>query len=488
MTGPGRPALAWPVVTIEPAQASSREPVAYTDGDAMLSLPDFEPSLRASLASLRGWIVGPKVSAEEAEAFAAYTRELTARLWPGLGLVLGLGTLAWWPTDRLVYAESATIRDAFADFRVRIFVLDVGLAVTLPRLAFARRHAHVAAWLAGLSNYLLAGWFLAEAGEGTVVWFDYAFMTPIFSVLLLVPLRARIGMATSFTAGILGTWIAHPLTRLDAPGATAAISYLVFTTCMAIFIGHLLYVQVQRSFHLGRRVELQRVDLANLAARLEERVQEQTEVIRELSARAAEVRAEQRLELARELHDGLGQELTSMRLLVDLGIRLHNERAVLDSFTSLAQQIHRIQASLRQVLVSLSPQPMEDGSLVESLAVLVGELERRSGLECRFVHRHVADGLAPAVSLALFRIAQEGLTNALRHARARRLELRLELCGDEIVLEVHDDGRGIDPAEIGRGFGTRGIQERASALGGRATWTVDHGTHLLVTLPLRKDP
>lgn len=368
------------------------------------------------------------------------------------------------------------------------FVLDVGLAVTLPRLAFARRHAHVAAWLAGLSNYLLAGWFLAEAGEGTVVWFDYAFMTPIFSVLLLVPLRARIGMATSFTAGIIGTWIAHPLTRLDAPGATAAISYLVFTTCMAIFIGHLLYVQVQRSFHLGRRVELQRVDLANLAARLEERVQEQTEVIRDLSARAAEVRAEQRLELARELHDGLGQELTSMRLFVDLGIRLHNDRAVLDSFTSLAQQIHRIQGSLRQVLVSLSPQPMEDGSLVESLAVLVGELERRSGLECRFVHRHVADGLAPSVSLALFRIAQEGLTNALRHARARRLELRLELRGEEIALEVHDDGRGIDPAEIGRGYGTRGIQERASALGGRATWTVDHGTQLLVTLPLRKDP
>lgn len=120
--------------------------------------------------------------------------------------------------------------------------------------------------------------------------------------------------------------------------------------------------------------------------------------------------------------------------------------------------------------------------------MLVGELERRSGLECRFVHRHVADGLAPSVSLALFRIAQEGLTNALRHARARRLELRLELRGEEIALEVHDDGRGIDPAEIGRGYGTRGIQERASALGGRATWTVDHGTQLLVTLPLRKDP
>lgn len=450
----------------------------------MVDRPDLEPSLPASL---RAWRVGPTVSAEEAAAFAEYTRELTIRLWPGLGLVLGVATFAWWPIDHLVYPESAASRDAFADFRLRIFVLDVGFALALPRLALARRHAQTAAWLAGLLNFLLAGWFLAEAGEGAVLWFFYAFMTPIFSVLLLVPLRARIWMATSFTAGLIGAWIAHPLTRLDAPGATAGISYLVFTTGMAIFIGHLLHVQVQHSFHLGRRVERQRVDLARLAARLEERVEEQTEVIRALSGRAQEARAEQRLEISRELHDGLGQELTSMRLLVDLGSRLHGDRTALDSFTSLAQQIDRIQGSLRQVLVSLSPQPLEDGSLVESLAVLVGELGRRSGLECRFVHGHITDGVSSAVSLALFRIAQEGLTNALRHARARRLELRLDRRGDEITLEVHDDGRGIDPAEVGRGFGTRGIDERASALGGRATWTVDHGTHLIVTLPLR-DP
>ncbi|MEZ4450540.1 MAG: sensor histidine kinase [Nannocystaceae bacterium] len=454
----------------------------------MIDRSALDPSLRASFASLRGWLIAPAVHAEEAAAFAEYTRELTARFWPGLGLVLGVAALAWWPIDGLVYAESQGIRETFAEFRLRIFVLDVGFALVLPRVAFARRHAHAAAWLAGLANLLLAGWFIAAAGEGAVMWLYYAFMTPVFSVLLLVPLRARIAVATSFTAAIFGAWLAHPLARLDAPGATAGVSYLIFTTGLAVFIGHLLYVQVQRSFHLGRRVERQRVDLASLATRLEERVDEQTEVIRDLSARAQEVRAEQRLEFARELHDGLGQELTSMRLLVDLGIRIHTDREVLDSFTSLADQIHRIQGSLRQVLVSLSPQPLEDGSLVESLAVLVGELERRSGLECRFVHRHIADPLPPAQSLALFRIAQEGLTNALRHARARRLELRLELRGDEITLEVHDDGQGIDAAAIGRGFGTRGIQDRASALGGRATWTVDGGTHLRVTLPLRRDP
>lgn len=487
MKAPRRPAPTGPRA-LAPRRSSSRGPITYNDGAAMVLRLDLEPSLRTSIASMRGWLVGPTVDAEEAAAFAAYTRELTARLWPGLGLALGVAVVAWWPVDALVYPESAVSRAAFADFRLRLFVLDVGFALALPRVAFARRHAHAAAWLACLSNFLLAGWFLAEAGEGAVLWFFYAFMTPIFSVLLMVPLWARVGAATSFTATMVGAWIAHPLTRLDAPGATAGISYLVFTTAMAIFIGHLLHVQVQRAFHLRLRVERQRVDLAQLAARLEERVEAQTEVIRDLSARAQALRAEQRLEIARELHDGLGQELTSMRLLVDLGIRLHGEHPARDAFASLADQIHRIQGSLRQVLVSLSPQPLEHGSLVESLAVLVGELERRSGVECRFFHQHVAEALSPALSLALFRVAQEGLTNALRHARARRIELRLARRGDEIALEVHDDGQGLDPAAIGRGFGTRGIQERASALGGRATWTVERGTHLLVTLPLRRDP
>lgn len=449
------------------------------------SRPD--PPSWSSLASFRDWLIGPSVTAEEEAAFDAYTRELTIRFWPGLGLLLAAAALLWWPIDGLVYPEESRIRAAFADFRVRIAVLDVTFALVLPRLAFTRRHAHLVATSAALANLAFAGWFLAGAGEGSVEWFHFAFMTPVYSVLLLVPLRARVWVTIAFSAVIVGAWLAHPLSSVATPGIGAGISYLVFLTGLGIFIGHLLYVQVQRSFHLGRRVEHQRLELADLALRLEERVAAQTEVIRDLSARAQQVRAEQRLEIGRELHDGLGQELTSMRLLVDLGLRLHrDDEGVREAFQSLGEQIRRIQGSLRQVLVSLSPQPLEDGSIVEALTVLVGEIERRSGLSCRFTHEGVPDTLPPALSLALYRVAQEGLTNAIRHARARRVDLRLRGRGDALVLEVRDDGGGIDPAHVGLGFGTRGIIERAEGLGGRATWTDEAGTCLTVSLPLRR--
>lgn len=430
------------------------------------------------------WLVPPVVAPEDAAAFAEHARELTARFWPGIGVLLSLGALVWWPIDQFVYPESPATREAFSEFRLRIIVLDLTLAVVLPRVRLARRHAHLVVTLAALGNLWLAGWLLAEAGQGDARWFYYLFMTPVFSVLLLVPLRARVLVASSFTAAATLAWLAHPVTRWDAEGAAAGFSNLVFGTALGIFIGHILFVQVQRSFHLGRRVEQQRVGLELLASRLEERVATQTETIRELSARAQEIRAEQRLEIARELHDGLGQELTSMRLLVDVGLRTHRGEGAAESFAELAEQLRQIQKSLRRVLVSLSPQPLEESSLPEALAILTGELERRSGIECRFLRRDVPPMLPSAMNLALFRIAQEGLTNAIRHARARRIELVLERRDDAIVLEVRDGGQGIAVDAVGAGFGTRGIRERAEALGGRAVWTGGAGTTLTVTLPL----
>lgn len=436
--------------------------------------------------TLLDWLVPPVVTSEEAAAFAEHARELTARFWPGIGVLLSLGALAWWPIDQFVYPEDSAIRDAFADFRLRIVVLDLTLAVVLPRIRFARRHAHLVVALAALGNLWLAGWLLGEAGQGDARWFYYVFMTPVFSVLLLVPLRARVLVASSFTATVTLAWLAHPMTRWDAEGAAAGVSNLVFGTALGIFVGHILFVQVQRSFHLGRRVEQQRVGLEILASRLEERVVAQTETIRELSARAQEIRAEQRLEIARELHDGLGQELTSMRLLVDVGLRMHRGEEAADSFTELAEQVRQIQKSLRRVLMSLSPQPLEESSLPEALAILIGELERRSGIACRFTRRDIPPVLPPAMSLALFRIAQEGLTNAIRHARARHIDLVVEGRADALVLEVRDDGLGIAADAAGAGFGTRGIMERAAALGGHAVWTTQRGTTLTVTLPLAR--
>jgi signal transduction histidine kinase len=427
---------------------------------------------------------GPAFTPEEARAFDAYTRGLTIRFWPWMGMMLAFSALCWWPLDPLVFRDEPHAIKALTSFRPSFFLLHVALSLTATRLALVRKHATAAATLAALTNVAYFGWLMAEAGQGDPRWLYFAFITPMFSMLLLIPLLPRVMVSSCFTIAVLTTWTAHPASRLDAVGAAAGFSFLVFTCALCVFIGHLLFVQVQRAFHLNRRVDAQRRELRDLADHLEQRVEVQTRQLRALSDRARNIRSEQRREIARDLHDGIGQELTSLRLLVGLRRRLHGTTPPDEAFTDIDDQVGRIQSSLRRVLESIQPHHLEEAALLEALANLVDEMERRSGLTCRFTPTNASIVLPAAVNLAMFRIAQEAITNAVRHARARTIEVRLEGSDRAITLTVHDDGQGFDPQQLGNGFGTHNIQERAAVLGGSATWSFDRGTRLDVILPL----
>jgi signal transduction histidine kinase len=155
-----------------------------------------------------------------------------------------------------------------------------------------------------------------------------------------------------------------------------------------------------------------------------------------------------------------------------------------DALADLDAQVAALQSSLRRVLQSIRPQPLEDAALSDALANLTDEMERRSGLRCRFEAHNASAQLSAPVSVALFRIAQEAVTNAVRHARARSVVVRLEVGSRVVTLTVRDDGQGFDPARLGRGFGTQNIVERAGALGGSARWSFDAGTTVHVELPV----
>lgn len=437
---------------------------------------------------LLAWMVGPRVDPEEDAAFLRYTNDLTQAFWPWFGLVIAASALLWWPLDRVVFWYDARTIAAMSAFRGRIALIDVLLALALPRVAIARAHPHLFATGAALANIAMAGWLLAEAGGGTPGFLAYGFILPLFSVLLLVPLRARVGVTFAIAGVLYASWIAHPAASWDTPGVSAALSYLVFASGLSVFIGQLLYVQMKASFHLGRSVERQRGEVATLAGHLEQRVELQTREIRALSERARHVRAEQRREIARDLHDGVGQELTSLRLLVGLQARLAGrQQAAEEGFQELDEQVRRIQESLRRVLDALKPELLEDAALLEALQALVDEMERRSGLTCRLEAVDAARILPGAVNLALFRIAQEAMTNAVRHARAKRVDVRLACETGRVTLRVRDDGRGFDPIHA-VGIGTRSIRERAEDLGGTVRWNIDGGTTLEVVLPLREVP
>lgn len=195
----------------------------------------------------------------------------------------------------------------------------------------------------------------------------------------------------------------------------------------------------------------------------------------------AEVRDEVLRGLARELHDELGQLLTAVKLQV---LRLRQTRAPRKLVAELDHLSSEALDSLRRLTRRLRAPVAEEEGLVEALKNRADQLERISGLtilvEGALDERH----LSPPARLALLRIAQEGLTNCLRHSGARKVSLRLSETDHEVALELEDDGQGC--SQPGNGLGLVHIRERVEQLGGR--FTIENrpgqGFRLQVTIPI----
>jgi two-component system, NarL family, sensor histidine kinase UhpB len=174
---------------------------------------------------------------------------------------------------------------------------------------------------------------------------------------------------------------------------------------------------------------------------------------RDSGRRATEAREAERLRIAQGLHDEVGQALTGVLLQLD------------DDETK--QAVRQALEEVRRIAQELRPEPLEHLGLVSALTELSRRFEAQSGITVVRRFDGELPGLSPEAELAVYRVAQESLTNVARHARANRVELALEPGTDSVVLCVDDDGGGMRDgvAENGHG-GLRGMRERALFVGG----------------------
>ena len=203
--------------------------------------------------------------------------------------------------------------------------------------------------------------------------------------------------------------------------------------------------------------------------------------------RAIEAREVERSRIARGLHDEVGQVLTGVLLQLDaLAAAQPRLRGRVDETqTAVRQALEEV----RRIAQELRPQPLEHLGLVSALTELSRRFADQSGID---VERRFAGDLpqlSPEAELAVYRVAQESLTNVARHADARRVELALEPGADSLVLHVVDDGRGMSDAgaEKGRG-GLRGMREHALLVGGALAITSDHdgGVQIRLEVPAER--
>ncbi|MFG3246528.1 HAMP domain-containing sensor histidine kinase [Streptomyces sp. BK208] len=201
------------------------------------------------------------------------------------------------------------------------------------------------------------------------------------------------------------------------------------------------------------------------------------------SARVLLAQEAERRRIAQELHDEVGQSMTAILLVLG--------RAADDAQEPLRDELHQAQEitresldEVRRLVRRLRPGVLDDLGLVSALSSLTHDFATHTGL--RVVRRFDADlpVLDHETELVLYRVAQESLTNAARHADAERLEVGLGRADGAVTLTVADDGRGIEAAHEGAGI--RGMRERALLIGAALdiTSAPGSGTRIRLTAPL----
>ena len=238
----------------------------------------------------------------------------------------------------------------------------------------------------------------------------------------------------------------------DVPLAAVPSNLAIFATALAV----------------GSSVKSQRDHRSEMEERL--RSNEAQRV-----AEASKALAEERTRIARELHDVVAHSMSVVVIQAGAARRIleHDPAAAAESLEVIESTGRQSLTEMRQLLGVLraedggearAPQPS-----VADLDALLGSL-RDAGLESSITVEGDPSDVSPAVGLTLFRVAQEALTNTLKHAGPARSDVRLEIGSDRVVLDVNDDGRGAAaPSVNGGGLGTIGMRERVESMGGRFT-------------------
>ncbi|MBV8659448.1 MAG: transporter substrate-binding domain-containing protein [Burkholderiales bacterium] len=189
--------------------------------------------------------------------------------------------------------------------------------------------------------------------------------------------------------------------------------------------------------------------------------------LRELAAHLETVREEEKARLAREVHDELGQVLTGVKLETASCELAFGDRepALRERLATIKQLLDQTFPLVRNLAAGLRP-PVLDTGLAAALDWLAHEFEKRYRLPCAFTRSAHLPSLPEKISLALFRIAQEALTNVARHAHAESVRLDLSVIDNTLFLSIEDDGQGFEAATLGGGtFGLLGMRERAWSIG-----------------------
>ena len=227
-----------------------------------------------------------------------------------------------------------------------------------------------------------------------------------------------------------------------------------------------------------------------------EELKSSREGLRALAGHLQSVREDERTVIAREIHDELGQVLTSLKInltIIGKSLSISGEKidtkSIKEEINSMKERIDETIKRLRKLITKLRPEVLDNLGLIPAFEWLTHEFQSTSGIECQLIN-NVGEEFKfnQDLSIALFRIFQEALTNVARHACASKVILQLNKNENNFLLEIIDDGIGIKEKNIKgtKSFGLLGMRERAHILGGdfKIEPVNPKGTKISVSVPI----
>lgn len=385
--------------------------------------------------------------------------------WGPYGLLAMSTLLAWGTAD--VFGMSAGERGACG-------VL-IGAAVVL-ELRWGRRARTLSGPSAAGGRHYAARWTLGFA----LTWLNplFAFYAVIgyFSTERLLPRRLR-------RAGLFATAVSMAGSQSGGLPPDNGLGWALFgalfaaNSLLALLFSHFADLEEARGrARLETIAELERTNRA-----LQQAVDENAALHSQLLVQAREAGvADERRRLAAEIHDTLAQGLIGIIAQLQVAAtvpdpalgRAHRDRALALARDSLGEA--------RRSVHNLSPAALADDKLPDALRKTVTEWGERADVRAGFTVTGAAEPLHDEVAATLLRIVQEALSNAARHAGATRVGVTLSYMGDEVVLDIRDDGRGFDPLAVPArtgtgGFGLDGMRARAERVAGAFTVESEEG-------------
>jgi signal transduction histidine kinase len=423
---------------------------------------------------------------DASKKFDEHLRGVAYRNGRGAALFLAAFCAALWPTDLIVFRRMPEMQSTINWLRIAV----IGTALTIHLIMRTRLGPKRPTLLLGIGGAIVmyaVGWGFGEIGGPDRPWIHLAYPALFFSVLAPVRIGERVVLVTVLAVALVsGFLVPHPEYWHD-PLTTLSLSFVASLVALVVAVGHLSFRIMRQSFYQSLELERASTELADLNETLESRVREQTRDLRRLTDHLQRAREDERTRISRELHDQLGQELTALHLALALSAQrfAKDPKSISGNLEEMSALLKRTQSTTRNLVTELRPQLLDELGLRAGIEWLIRQTEQRSQLHCTLTADAHAE-LPPDVSTVAFRIVQEALTNVVRHAKAKSVEVRLAVREAALEIAVSDDGIG--PPMDGRpgGFGLIGIRERVASRAGKMELRArtEGGTVLSVTLPL----